>query len=1664
MKTNIKKAVALMLSLIFVLTTFAALPFTANAASEHIDITLIDYPRGGGTTTWGHPALTLMNGWSLHETFHFSAKAAVNKGMQVAYCVQPSAPLYSGDQSPEILPTNFLDTYDNGALTSADIQRLIGRIFQYGFTGTVTDHHTNDEISNMIASQVLVWEVIVGERDYDFSKIKPPVGIDECLESVKSEHPLRSEILAHYNRIATSVINHSKLPSFMKAYSSVATVHELTWDGSTYSLILTDVNNVLQNYTFSSNTSSVKFSVSANKLTISTDAPPSGNIEIHATKSGMKRSAITFWASGVIKNKNQVQGLTMSGQEISDPIEGYVKAKVSTGNLQIVKLTQNNNGNVSGFTFEVKRSDGTPVGTYTSGSSGQLMIENLPAGNYVVYETNLSDEFVTPAPNPVNITVYAGQTANVTFTNIKKQGVIVVEKSNLEPAYGTYSLAGAEFGVYQGSTLVATIVTDATGRGESKVLPLSSYTVKETKAPYGFILDPTTYFANLTGSLGTAAIVYKTVGIGEKVAKGKVIIDKSNAEPEYGDYSLKDAIFDVTLNGTVVDSIYTDSSGHGESKLLPLNSGYKVSERKAPYGFVRNKTVFNVPLTYANQATEIVYSRAGIPEIPQKGRITVTKLDAETATTAQGDATLAGAAFDVFDSGGNRVERLYCGDKTSATTKDLKLGTYKVLEVSPPRGYTLSVKEYTVKIEYGDQDVLVQLLSTDLSNTVIKGRISLVKHSDDVDEKVSPPDPQVEKPLGGVVFDIYLKSAGSYQNAKPSERDRITTDSETGFCQTKLLPYGTYVVEEKAGSANEGKKIVAPFTVFISTDQKSYPYILSDPSLTAPVKILKTDSESGKQIPYAGAEFKVKNLDTGEWVKQSFNYPTPTTIDTYLTNEDGYLVMPENLRYNSKGYELWEVKAPFSYIRSKEPVFFRIDDPTGAMLTVTMKNAPAKGTVTIEKKGNMLTGVKVTDTELGKQYEPVFSLTNLAGAKFNIIAAENVYTGDGTLRYTKGQIVDTITTTSSGKTTSKPLYLGNFYCVEVSAPTDFVLDTKQYPFSLVYKDDQTEIVTEQIGALNIRQKISINLLKVMEKPVGAPDNYNPFEGVSFGLFARNDIKDVNGNITIPKDGLITVMYVDEKGKSNVTAELPFSDYYLKELSTNTAYQLDSKKEYSIKTEYIGQDASVSYIQVNNGGKITNELKLGTVSISKVGDMLTGVNRRVGKTEIVYEPVFSQTGLAGAEFDLIAGEDFYDVNGVLLIKKGTVVDHLVTGKDGTVTSIPVHLGRWILIETKAPEGFTLDKTPHEFTLGIDNLHEDVISKQIGLSNERQQFNLSLEKSMEKNSNFPQENPYESVRFGLFAAKDIKNADGEVIIKKDQMVQIIGLDQNGKYEGTLKLPLAQFQLKELQTAEGYLISNQVFDLDLSFRNQDTKTVDIKVNDGKAIVNELIKGEVKVFKTDNITKTPLEGVVFEVRNFKGETAATIITGKDGTASVNLPYGKYTIFEKSTLQSYILDKTVHEIEIKEHEKVYELELQNVKIRGYIRIFKYDGKNKAPIEGVVFGIYNEKGELIQKLTTKKDGYAISDLMEYGKYKIVELSTVNGFKLDQTPYELEITENDNVYDLSFKNERIPEQPGSPKTGDTGNVWLWITILGASTGVLAVTLTLSHKKRKNTGTH
>lgn len=758
----------------------------------------------------------------------------------------------------------------------------------------------------------------------------------------------------------------------------------------------------------------------------------------------------------------------------------------------------------------------------------------------------------------------------------------------------------------------------------------------------------------------------------------------------YGDATLQDVITGVENDADPIRAYFKVKTSSGNLKLVKTSEDGNVANIEFTVkGDDYSKTVKtnskgefelsdlfpgkytvteHTPTEYAEQKSKTVNVESGktatvsFSNVLKKWNLTVTKTDAETKS-AQGDASLAGAVYGIYNNG--KLVDKYTTDKNgSFTTSYYVCGdNWTLKEIEPSEGYLLDETEYNIGTEAKKYTIENNSVSIGVTEDILKGKIAIIKHTDDGSTKIETPEKDAE-------FQVYLKLSGSYTKAKESERDNLICD-EYGFAETKDLPYGTYTVHQTKGW--NGTEFIADFDVFVNEDGKTYKYLINNASLESYVKIVKVDSETGKQIPYAGAGFQIYNPD-GKLVTMTYTYPNVTEIDTFYTNEDGYLITPESLPYG-KGYSVVEVQAPYGYILDSTPVYFDITaenttEENGITIVITeKKNTSQKGTITIEKTGEIFSNV-ISSGEEVIIYQPEYSVNGLSGAVFEIYADEDITTPDGTVRAKKDELVSTLKTNTKGTAISKQLYLGKYRVVEKTAPNGFVLNRTVNHIALTYAGQNEKVTNTSTSFTNDRQKVEIDLTKVLEQNekfnIGSNDE---ILNVSFGLYADEDLKAANGSV-IPKDGLLEIITCDEKGKATFTTDLPIGSYYVKEISTDNHYIL-SEKKYPVVFEYAGQDTATVHISVNDGEPIENEIIYGTIKGLKI-DRETGEN------------------IAGALFGMFKAEEKE-------LSEKTAILTAESNEGGIFEFTDVPYGEYIVRELKPAEGYLPNEENYTVTI-------------------------------------------------------------------------------------------------------------------------------------------------------------------------------------------------------------------------------------------------------------------------------------------------------------------------------------------------------------------------------
>lgn len=791
----------------------------------------------------------------------------------------------------------------------------------------------------------------------------------------------------------------------------------------------------------------------------------------------------------------------------------------------------------------------------------------------------------------------------------------------------------------------------------------SAATVTMTKtcttvgADIGFVPDDQDYNQSLVGRLTDPV----TATFKVKTATGNARIVKTSEDGE-----IEGIKFTLTGNGLTYTGV-TDSKGVFLKENIPAGT-YTVTEESID--------------KYVPQKSQTVTVRGGetatvnFDNILKKFRVKVVKSDIEEGT-AQGDASLAGATYGLYK--GDELIAKYTTDANASFTTDYYVcdTDWTLKELDASEGYLVNSTVYKVGADPKLYTIEYNTTNNEVKEQVIKGNIAIIKHTDDGST-------QIETPEKGAEFQIYLKSAGSFVNADEDERDTIVCD-EDGFASSKLMPYGIYTVHQTKGW--DGREKIKDFDVFINSDGKTYKFLINNSNFESYVKVVKLDAETGKQIAYSGAGFEIYDSE-GHRVTMQFTYPEVTSVHTFYTNSEGYLITPETLPYGD--YTLVEVEAPYGYVLDSTPIPFSITQENSStdtgvtVVKVKAKDMPQKGTIEIGKTGEVFYSVGVLGggyvDENGNEitfpitYQPLYEVKGLPGTIFQIYAAEDITTLDGTVRTYQGELVDEITTDKDGKAKSKELYLGKYTVIEKTATEGFYNPNEQYDVELTYAGQNVSVTSTALSLYNERQKVTISLAKELEQDETFGIGMNgEIQSVQFGIYANEDITSADGSV-IPKDALITYASCDENGNINFSCDLPIGlNWYAKEIATDEHYVLSDDK-YEFNTEYQGQEVQTIEIAVNDGEPIANELIYGTVKGIKT-------DRETGKT------------IEGAVFGLFRSDEteFTEENAVLTAE---------SDKDGIFTFDNVPYGEWIVKELYPAENYLPSDDIHHITVSED----------------------------------------------------------------------------------------------------------------------------------------------------------------------------------------------------------------------------------------------------------------------------------------------------------------------------------------------------------------------------
>ena len=1103
-------------------------------------------------------------------------------------------------------------------------------------------------------------------------------------------------------------------------------------------------------------------------------------------------------SEGVVIN-NKTDGKTATAMNMSafritkNDVKFEITKVLASDRTVTISGTSKVDGTVAKYGVYTDKACKNKVGEITIGKDGTGSIQ-LPEKQYYVKEIS------APTGYSISEEVFALKAdENIFVTEDFTRGKIKVNKTADDGI-----VSGREFKVTGNDGSSYTKKTNANGVAEFSGLKVYNtstgkaitYTVSEINVDTRYEVPKA---QNVTLTSGDVDLTVN-VKFNNQLKTGSIKINKHSEDNQNDDRE-----FTITGNGKTY-TIKTGSDGIAILSDIPVyNSNnekivYTISEKNVPVRYV-------VPADQTATLTADATTTKTFKNILKKFTVEVTKQDAETVS-AQGNATLVGAVYGLYLDG-ELVDQYVTDENGYFKTKEYVCGNYTVQEISPSEGYLLDETVYSVGAEAENYFIEHNPLSMTVTEDVIKGNIAIIKHSNDGST-------QIETPEVGAEFEVYLKSSGSYANAKDSEKDCLVCD-ENGFAQTKDMPYGVYTVHQTVGW--DGTEFIADFDVNISENGQTYRYLINNAEFESYVKVVKVDSETGKTIPYEGAGFEIYDSN-GQKISMTFAYPTPTTIDTFYTNSEGYLITPEVLPYGE--YSLVEVQAPVGYVLDSTPVNFSItaenaeEENALTVIKVRKENTAQKGRISVQKTGDIFTSVTMASSaytdENGEMtvnptiYTPVFASGNLSGAVFQVIAAEDIITLDGTVRASAGDVVAEITTDENGYAESDLLYLGKYEIKEITAPYGYVQNTESQFVGLTYAGQEIAVLdTVNTSFVNDYQGVEISLSKVMENDelfgIYGEDCYT---SVSFGLFAAEDITAADGTV-IPADGLISEVSLDENMTAKFDVQIPFGRYYVKEISTDEHYVLGGEK-YLVNFEYMGQDIRTVDIDC---GQFVNLLKRGRIEGHKVDD----------KSEPLENAVFGLFRIDCTEF--------VESNAIMTA---------ISDENGYFEFDDVPYGEYVVREIKAPTGYILSNKSYPVTVCEDG---DVVEI------------TAVNKSI----------TIEISKVDVYGEKLI-GAEMQLIDSQDNVVDEWVSD--GTNHIVTELPAGEYTLKEIAAPDGYVIATdiefEVFaDGTIKIRNVDSTAISEDGNPLIVMVDDTTK--VKISKRDITTDKELPGATLQI-----------------------------------------------------------------------------------------------------------------------------------------------------------------------------------------------------------
>ena len=1278
--------------------------------------------------------------------------------------------------------------------------------------------------------------------------------------------------------------------------------------------------------------------------------------------------------------------------------------------------------------------------------------------------------------------------------------------------------------IHKEGDLVARIETGADGSATTAELYLGKYKIVEEQAPEGLVIGKTEEaktqyvtlsYAGQTVELATGEAAYSNErpGINVNVVKKSTNDGVTLQGAVFGLYAASN-ITDtegnvIVSNGTLIEQVTSDTDGNAVFQAdIPLGFKYSVKEIQAPDKYYKSDAVYSFTYEYKDDETYLYTFEHEFSNEEVRGEIHVNKIDKDTEDfITQGDAVMTGARYGLY-----AAEDIQYPNKKSGTVyrkdelvaqgqissegtldfTDLYLGNYYVKELEPAEGYLLDETEYPVTVDYEGQEVKIVHRYVTVKETVKKQAFQLIKISEDGE--------QTETDLvEGAGFKIFLiselsgvkdgslvpsngstfsaedfigydysqdETASYYENGEKIYVPELFTDS-TGYLKSPELPYGEYVVFES--TTPENLKNVNPFIVHITEDSREPQVwrIFDDRPLQFYLKIVKKDAQTQETVLNNSASYKIYDVEAEKYVEMIVRYPEKETVSVFKTNEEGYLITPEQLKCGT--YRIEEVQAPDSYVvvgsenslvsdgteiplkqvttegeyqsTGKEPITitvdsntaFQVEEETGKFIVVVEQfNDEAVGSLTLNKTGEKLTGAeKIEDRLLSKMkngvatmvnavsefitgeevmdksagYEFTYEVGGIEGAEFAVYARETIYTPDGQtddegnriVKYNKDDLVGELVTDSEGKAVLNNLPIGKYYLVEEKAGQNCILDPEKKDFEIKYDGQETAVDYVTMGLTNERQHISVEVVK-KDSVTG-----DPLEGVVFGLYAEEDIKNAAGEVIVEKDSLIESGTTDSAGKLTFQADLPHSLYYVKEIENKPGY-LPNDEVYHLDASYT--DPTLEVIELS--------------------------------CEVENQPTITEF----TKTDLTGGQEVEGAKLQILDKDGNVVEEWVSGKE-PYTVYALAPGEYVLHEEKAPteQGYV---RAEDVPFIVEETGE---VQKVEMKDDHTKVSIS--------------------KTDITTGEEIEGAKLQILDKDGNVVEewVSGKEHLIEY-----LPTGEYVLHEEQapTEQGYVRAE-----DVTFVVEETGEIQkVEMQDDYT--------KVSISKTDITDGKEVQGAKLQIFDKDGKVVEEWTSGEEHLIEY-LPTGEYTLHEEAAVDGYVVANDVA-FTVKETGEIQKVEMKDERVMGVLKIHKTDGETGDNLEGVEFTLYEkESGKEVASFVTDKDGNAESGQLPIGVYEngafkestvyvLKETKALDGYQASEEEWEITFKYKDDQTPVievlkEIQNEKTPvtTTTGAPQTGDDTN-WIFPVMGLLAGGICLAAVLIIHKRNARRALH